>query len=339
MDRRIFGFPRQSSAGVRTVAGSERVATVLRLALLLACLPSVTSCVESSGPRPEAGLDSAAVTPDVFSSLDSRGFFVDYSPPLEPFLQIDVTRAAAIADAYVKTFGEAASGSWSAVHGAPVKGASLRRCGRAHFATDAYSVVDAGASALLKNSTAGRFIFLFCSTSGVQQLQIGVAQSAVDVIVSGTGLVVAGTLPDGALSLQAVPRASNGIWMYGPERAVELAYRLTGTRVSEVPFLELSPLPDGVGQARWRIKLERPVTLFGTRTLSLVLTDELLVGLDEPGGELTVRLLRATSVVEPGFESDSLLDFEPGSGNLVWRAVQLRIGHVREVEFAIKTNE
>lgn len=226
----------------------------IRLTLLAFTAFATISCSDTPQWSPSA--DSDLVVPELVSSLNAEHEFAP--PPVEaaPFPQLGYSGALRFSNAYIRTFGPTSSSLWSRQAGTAVDWRELRRCIGPIFATSAYEL-DAMMPAYLRNHLAGRFITQYCDRTGVARVLVSIAASATMLqVVAGERLIIPA---DGANAVLAggLPAEYGGKpAILSMNSAMALAVGASGRRVSAVPELQLSTLPEGPMFARWRIVLE-----------------------------------------------------------------------------------
>jgi hypothetical protein len=272
-------------------------------------------CVDS-GKTPvgqSTFVDKDWLTAAVAAQLDASGRFPSVVPAADDAPALSKQRAAALADAFLKTFGSSGSIIWSEDAGVTVDGTKARQCDRLDFVESAYDAVPSGQNEWFRNAWGPQWVVRFCQQSTTPIVELTVAANA-----SGVQITESGTLPAGAYSAifvaHGIPQKitrSRSI-----EDAAEAISRANRTgRISQLPRL----IGIGAGIAPFRTSfLFEQTDAGGGRTIATA------VGLTRAA--ITVRPGRGASV-----EIDTLFDVS-ASGALVPVALRRRSNAVSKAD-------
>jgi hypothetical protein len=229
------------------------------------------------------------VQPDVRSwvagaaaqALDANGHFV-FPPPeiATPFPVITEARARDLAAAYVWTF--ATNPGFASLLQVQRGGASTdlsapEPASRVEFAESPYEPVTTETSAPSRRSY-GPFFVVRMLERGMPFLSLRVSAYATDVNIAN-GMLVFPSHSGGEFDWFGIPPAIVDQNPISPEVATETVAKATGAKVDEVPVL-VAPHRDYAFQfARWKLRLDRPVTLRVVSSGRQVLGREVYVGL------------------------------------------------------------
>lgn len=250
------------------------------IAVLAAC--GVVAC--GDGQQRSAGFIAAdtsqirrMVAGAAAQSLDANGRFVLSGPaPNEGRPQIDAATAVALAGGYIRDLAPGILPMLEENHGAAINLAELRQCERVFYAESPYGDLPADVPPVYHRTHGPWWLVTFCAGS---EPTVSVAVSAYDTHLS---------LRDGHLIYPPDQIQGQEFWSQGisrdrhcalplaPEEAVRLASELTGRPVVEPPTLIAPPSGTGVPQtARWRVRIDRPVSVHTAEGRRSVVTDEL----------------------------------------------------------------
>jgi hypothetical protein len=219
-----------------------------------------------------------------------------------PFRLSDEQAARDLAPAYINTFASLPEfrEPLELQRGAPINLVALRAAMRVEFAETPYEVLPDSAPRWLRRSLGSAFVVRL-TEAGVPAVAVSVARHATELFV------VDGRVrfpPDAggefqAFGMRADPGYSSPI---GPERATEVAARLTGAKITELPIL-LRPLSRfAMTFARWKLVLDREITVVERATGIERRTQVLYVGLQPiagvPGGNPAALFI--ASAEQPG---------------------------------------
>lgn len=281
-----------------TGATKMRTAPVSSYTLVLSAVTflGLFGCVDSDQtPVGQATvLDKDWLTASVAAQLDASGRFPGVVPTADSAPALAKQRAAALADAYLKTFGASSSVIWSVDAGITVDGANLRQCDRIDFVESAYDAIPAGQNEWFRNAWGPQWIVRFCQHSATPIVEVTVAANASNVQITSSG-----ALPAGAYSVIFVAHGIPQSASRAPsiEEAAEAVSRANRTgRISKLPKL----IGIGAGIAPWRASFVfEQSDAGGGRTISTA-----------------VGLTRAAITVRPGrganIEMDTLFDLSAG---------------------------
>jgi hypothetical protein len=302
--------------------------SVRRLGRILVChmpLMIVGAACTDAGRAPTqigAPIDVRAfVTSEVASSLDPQGFFVFPDMPGDA-THISAARAREIAAAEVATFESFNRTSLEKQRGAPIDLAALRVEPRVFYAESPYiQDIPSDVHPAIRKYAGPYYIVTLSDQSG-PVLSAAISAYDTDVAISN-GLIVLAKRNGGDFRVQAV-RTSAGLPI-APEHAARIASEALHVPISAVPVLIL-PSNSYVPQvARWRLQLQRPVSVRGARSGRVADVQTVYVGFT--GELLTPRGDGATPVGRPNpatrldpltgrtvplhLRADIPIDFEP----------------------------
>lgn len=253
------------------------------MALVLASLASGCDR-ELSAPAPLLPDNLRSyVTGDAAANLTPQGSFVLPPPAPEPYSQLTPEQAAGLALLFAKTFGPYIREYLERYHGRAINFSTLRVGSPAYYASTPYAptpdTVDPGT-----RNVFGPFYLVYL-----------VAPDGRPVIVAEVAARTEITTENGQLKfplsygndvrLEAVGPGRGYMTPPSPERAVQIAGSATGAHAKMVPELLLPDRFHTPAHARWRVTLDRPVTVRGRRTGVTRSERDLYVGLD---GDLTI---------------------------------------------------
>ena len=217
-----------------------------------------------------AGGIAGLVTAEVASQLDENGLL-----PLSDGATGEMSRATAVAlaNAYVRSAGRWIGSVWEADRGGLIDVPALIPCGRTYYAASSMHL-DETASPSLKRSLGPRWLVQFCEGGGPPVVSVSVAALATDLSIRNGRLIgpggndfISSGIPVGATELPI-----------SPERAIQAVAAASGERIAAVPELVLAPPPLAPQLARWRLRLEAPVSLRGSIAGGATDTDMVFFG-------------------------------------------------------------
>ncbi|MGI8498248.1 MAG: hypothetical protein ACR2OG_11775 [Gemmatimonadaceae bacterium] len=257
------------------------------------------ACRDTTAPPapPPARVDPKYLAGNAARALGPNGQFILPAPvPQGVYAEISEAYADSIATAFVRGYGQFRLGDYEQIHGARINLAALVRCGRTFYVASAYEPLPLQVPLNWRKAYGPEWMVTFCD-GGVPAL--GVSMPAYDTDVQ----VIAGQLIDppehyALISAEGIPLRL-GSMPLAPEAMAELAARLTGRRVTEVPQLVMrpGPIPTVPQSALWRIRLEAPIRVQGRVSGSTSDTDELSAGPDF--GNTPAVLFRAQAFSGP----------------------------------------
>ena len=282
------------SAGQKNKWPRGRFGASTVLGLILGILPSACSDT-STATEPGGRLAISQVTEAVAAALTPEGRFVLASSVVNPPGQLTEAEAKSIATRYVRDVAWTKLGDWTAAHGAAIQPEALTPCDRALYAASPYASLNGvNLSETAVRTFGAHWVVPMCGQAG--QLQIVVSFSALATELTAN-LGSSRPLPwERSYGMSfGIPVGAAGS-MYSPEGAAVYAFTASGKRVNSVPELIMSPMPSSPVLVRWRIDLEAPITVTGTRS--------------------AVSRQRATLLIGFGdtFRSSGLLDRDPQGG-------------------------
>jgi hypothetical protein len=230
------------------------------------------------------------VTPELAASLDPRGFFVLPEMTGDP-ARITATRAAELAEKEVTTFEHFNRSYLESQRGAPIDFAALRVEPRIYFAESPYvQDIPADVHPAVRKYTGPYYLVTLSDLTG-PVLSVAVSAYDTDVTIVNDRVMLP-PYHGGDFRVQAV-RVSNGAGLpVSPEHAARIAAQSLGAAISKTPEL-LLPNSNYVPQyARWRLELDRAVSVRGTRTGRVSSVQTVYVGL---GGQLSIPVDDASS--------------------------------------------
>lgn len=234
------------------------------------------------------------VTGAAAAALDSSGRFtatvVDRAGPPE----ITASDATTLAAAWAKGFAKYVVPALAKDRGAAIDLASLRPCGTPYYGNTAYQP-PLTAPQGVQNQYAAHWFVTLCDDAGAA-IDLAVAATAVGLHANGEQITfprMSGNefFPRTIRSGDAVPIT--------PERAVAVATRATGRRVTAIPELVLPESHIVPQYARWRLLLDAPVSVTPIGSTVPTPTTELFVGLDPAGTSDEALMIRSPDQPPP----------------------------------------
>ena len=221
------------------------------------------------------------VTGIAAQAVDGNGHFTFPVPQIAtPYSVITPTRARDLSAAYVATFGP--NPSFVSVLQVQRGGATTNLdvtepSGRVEFAESPYEPVTPETSGASRRSY-GPFFIVRMLEKGAPVLSLRVSAYATDVTI-GNGTLVFPAESGGEFDWFGIPPAIVDQNPISPEVATETVAKATGAKVDTLPVL-VAPHRDYAFQfARWKLRLDRPVTLRVVSSGRQVVGREVYVGL------------------------------------------------------------
>lgn len=261
----------------------------------LVALLALLACQDKQPTGPQGRLDRAHLVGDAAAAFGSDDRFTLPESVTTPHGELSVDDATIVARKYVSDVAPWMEAAWSRAVGARVSAAELATCDRPVYARSAYESISGGASEITLRTVGSHWVVAFCNGSGVVQLMVSFSARAIDVLDAiTTGRVPPYNTTD--FRSYGVPSSVARIALLTPENAAEAVYRAVGTRISHVPVAVMSPRPLSAVLLKWRVEIERPVTVRTTRTQTQARTATLFAGFAE--SFLDSGVLLATSAGE-----------------------------------------
>jgi hypothetical protein len=227
------------------------------------------------------------VTGEAAAALGADGRFVMPGPVYGtagvPFLTAD--QALTLARLYPAQFWDGGLDSlFARGHGSPVQLTGLTSCGPVLFANTPLVGTPVDWDPVARRFLGEWWLVGFCDGQGELQGHVAISAYATDLRIVGSYIEF--PLNYGVeFQDSGIPASWQAAIPFSAEGAVAAAYRCTGRRTAEVPWLLLHPeFPTTA--SKWRVRLESPVTLRGSATGHTYETSEVYVGLfliGEPG--------------------------------------------------------
>lgn len=277
-----------------------------RRACLVLLWAFAASCGAPTGPdvapqddgRPDVRI---FVTEALASLLDSAGHFAVLSPVgVLPYPAIDPDQARALAVGFVNTFGETSAfrAEVSERRGGPIRPGHLKPLARVEFASTPFGSLDGLETWVRK--TLGPVFYVRFTDNGEPMLTVAVSAYAIDVGIADGRLVFPASY-GGEFSTFGIPPQESYQFPLSPEQAVKMVAEETGARVDSVPALIRGGHPTSRGSARWRIHLDRDVSVRMRTSGEVRVARVLFVGLDDEGPRRNV--LSVPSVRQPAVDT------------------------------------
>jgi hypothetical protein len=273
----------EADQGVKPIRDEGRALMSNRIAgvgMFMSAL-ALTGC---DGPTPSAPEALSArevrglVVGQAASSLTTNGQFALSTPEANAQL-ITPERARALAAAAVRSFAQNYRPWLERVRGGPIEFQSLQPASRVYFAESAYDQASIPAEshpAFRKHL--GPFYLVGMHSGGTQILSIAVSAYNADVGIEN-GYIRFPVRHGDDFVIAAVNGIDRLPVPVSPEHAVQIAASALGVRVAAVPQLVLPSAHRAPQLARWRLVLERGVTLRGRMTGRTYVSREVFVGL------------------------------------------------------------
>jgi hypothetical protein len=247
---------------------SRAVTGLVAVALVVAC----DDQTPSMGPR-IGGASALHVTGEAARQIEEFGQFRLAGPAAGELAE---AQAIALARAYMIGAAPWIGGVWERDRGARIDVRRLTACPRAYYAASAFALpTDAQPS--LQQAVGPQWLVSMCSPDGMPVLSVAVSALATDLRVEGGRLVGPG---GGQFTSAGIPARLSGVPV-APEEAVRLAAAGVGRRVTDVPELVLAGGPYAPQLAKWRLRLESPVTARGAKSGVAQTTSEVYLGFGE----------------------------------------------------------
>ena len=229
---------------------------------------------------PHALLKPEYVTGAAASALQPNGRFTLPSSVIDPVGQVSAEEAKAIATRYVREVAPFLIGSWIGAHGATINPNVLAPCDRALYASTPYALMAGGLSELSLRTFGPHWVVPLCASNGQAQIVVSFSALATEVALALNS--PKGVLQTARADIAAVglPKAASPA-MYSPESAASYAFTKTGKRVSNVPELVMTPMPQVPSLVRWHVVLEEPVSLRGLESATARQRVSLFVGFSD----------------------------------------------------------
>lgn len=246
---------------------------------VMAVLVVVSGCERAPTASPTALLpgDLRPYTTDsLFAQLTPDGRFVLPPPTQEIYPQVTPERAAEIALAWARTFGPHHRGELERQHGRRIDLNVLRVGSPAYYATAAYEPVPPDLHPGRRNAFGPSYLLYLVSSDGTPVLTVGVAAFTEARVENGTlnypmrhgrDVVAEGVSQDDGFSLPV-----------SPEEAARIASSASGARAARVPELVMPHRDFAPQYARWKVILDRPVTV-RLKSGPVISTREVYVGI------------------------------------------------------------
>ena len=228
---------------------------------------------------PSVGLTSAYLAGDAARSLGADGKFVLPDSLIHPRSELREEGAKRLATMYAHTFGRFLVSSWQGAHRGEINYASLQPCGRAIYARNAYSRLPDDVSVIAQRTFGPHWIVAMCDRGDQPAVVITFSSLATELEDSSDSVRIAGYSQTDFRS-HGIPIGSTGRLLFSPEGAAEEAHRLSGRRVTSVPDLVLTPMPDAPALVRWKVALEEPIQVKATTNTEPHPVRDLYVGFD-----------------------------------------------------------
>ncbi len=266
-------------ARVRKCISRYRNALVLGLVFVAGCGDKLGS------PRAlDAGDLRAAITDEVARGLGPDGCFQPGRIPDEAYLQITPERAADIALAWARTFGQYVRGEMERRHGKPIDFAALRVGSPAYYAAAVYEPVPRDVHPGFRNAFGPQYLVYLVDDEG-PVFSVAVAAFTEAYVESGKLVLPA----HGGMEVVplAIPSGRGRYMPVTPEQAALIVSRATAGHVASVPELFTPGRGYHPQHSRWKVTLDRPVRARGVSTGVVRATREVYVGLR---GEITMPM-------------------------------------------------
>lgn len=208
-------------------------------------------------------------------SLDANGFFV-LGVPASGIVTPE--RAAQLAIANVRMFGPTDRPYLERQFGAAIDFAALAADPRVYYAESPYEQELPSEFHPAFRKVIGPYYLVSLGLGGEPVLSVAVSAYNTDVDIVN-GLLRFPVRHGADFRVQGVSVSGGTSVPVSPEHAVRIVAELSDARVSAVPELILPGRGFVPQYARWRIQLERPVTLRGEQTGRAYVGSELYVGL------------------------------------------------------------
>lgn len=252
------------SVGRSRDSSRRRFGASVAVSLVFGMLAS--ACSDSSPvTQPRVRLAPAQVTEAVAAGLTPNGRFVLPPSVVNPPGQLNEAQAKSIAMQYVNDVASSRLSEWSSAHGGAIQPKVLVPCDRALYAANPYtSLSSANVSEITARTFDAHWVVPMCGRAGRVEIVVALSALATELIENlGSALPLPWERSD-VMSF-GVPIQAAGS-MFSPEGAALYAYTAAGKRVSSIPELVMTPMPQAPVLVRWRLDLEAPVTLTGVHS-------------------------------------------------------------------------
>lgn len=258
-------------------ASRERRPTGRSLLLPVLLCATVAACERSPANDlliPNARHRAEYLTGAAAAALGGSNQFALRTSGAGELTEADAKRAAA---AYLRDFGAFHETRYEREHNAPIMLNELRPCSRAFYGVSPYTPPPGSASEIVKRAVGPFWLVPLCTGGSVPEVLVALSARATDMEVDAGTNGHIGRPMLGLIRSVGIPVGTSATALE-PEAAATALSALTGKRVSEVPVLELPPLPYSPLLARWRITLEGPARVEGLRSRRVRDSKELYVG-------------------------------------------------------------
>lgn len=216
------------------------------------------------------------VTGAAATALDRDGHFV--FPPTSiqsPYATITEARAAALALAYVRTFASSPSflNLLEGRHGSKFDLATMTADARVEFAETPYEPVPLDYSAYDRDR-AGPAFFVRLLNRGMPAVSVSVSAHLTELAIGANGKFVPPSTSEG-FEATGIPVGSGWSYPISPESATIIVARATGAKVEQLPALLRPHRTYGDLFARWKLRLDRAVTVRSLASSITQTTDSL----------------------------------------------------------------
>lgn len=188
---------------------------------------------------------------------------------------ITANRAAALAVAYIGTFGQFFHDTWDQEHGAPLDLSTLRAA-RIYLAESPYTAVPTDAHPGIRNAYGSYYLVTFAS-DGAASLLVAVAAHNTRTTIDAGGRLVLPPAHGNDFWGEGIPlNGSRDFRAYTPEEAIALVGGLTHARVIDVPKLVLRGAAWAPVTALWKLSLDRRIPVHASAGVDSA--NEVIVG-------------------------------------------------------------
>ena len=222
---------------------------------------SVT-CSETTSVAGPARVERTQVTQSVAASLTPDGRFILPDAAVNPVGQLGRRDAESIASQYVHQFAKFKVDQWSREYGSKVDTTALHLCDRAIYAASAYEpLTAAGLSEVTIRTFGPQWIVPMCGRGEVTQVVVSFSALATEIALKPAK---GAALPwERAISMSFGVPSGTASSIFSPEGAAATVFKEGGKRVSSIPELTATPMPQVPSLVRWRVGIEAPVTVKG----------------------------------------------------------------------------